>query len=150
MGAPGIFNILQGGECPNPPGNADAVEDSADIIHAIERWKIDNIYLYYILFLQTNVVAQKLVEPFEETAVNDGAGDGRAASGALVNQYNGISNAGCVSSYRVLRNSRLQPGHDLHIWLYAMDGARGRLHEHGEVITDQHLANKILKGVLDE
>ena len=94
---------------PNRLCNADTVEDSADIIHAIERWKIDNIYLYYILFLQTNVVAQKLVEPFEETAVNDGAGDGRAASGALVNQYNGISNAGCVSSYRVLRNSRLQP-----------------------------------------
>ena len=79
LGAPGIFNILQGGECPNPPGNADAVEDSADIIHTIERWKIDNSYFYSILFLATDEGAQRLVEQFEGKSIDDGAGDGRAA-----------------------------------------------------------------------
>ena len=67
-GAPGIFKILQGRECPNSPRNADTVEDSADIIQTIERWKIDNSYFYSILFLATNDGAQKLliVEQFDE------------------------------------------------------------------------------------
>ena len=131
LGAPGIFKILQGRECPNPPGNADTVEDSADIIHTIERWKIDNSYFYFILFLATNDGAQKLVEQFEGKSIDDGAGDGRAAWEALASKYNGISNSGRVASYKVLHNSKLQPGQDPDIWLYAMDGARDVLHEHG-------------------
>ena len=76
--------------------------------------------------------------------------DGRAAWEALVNKYNGISNAGRVARYEVRHNSKLQPRQGPDIWLYAMDGARDRLHEHGEVITDQHLADRILKGLPDE
>lgn len=150
LGAPGIFKILQGRECPNPPGDADTVEASADIMLTIERWKIDNNYFYSILFLATNDGAQKLVERYEGKSIDDGAGDGRAAWLALVEKYNGISNAGRVASYEILHNSRLQPGQDPDIWLYAMDGARDRLHEHGEVISDHHLADRILKGLPDE
>ena len=39
--------------------------------------------------------------------------------------------------YEVLHNFKLQPGQDPDFYLYAMDGARDRLHEHREVITDQ-------------
>ena len=52
--------------------------------------------------------------------------------------------------YEVLHNSKLQPGQDPDFYLYAMDGARDRLHERGEVITDQRLADKILKAPPDE
>ena len=52
-----------------------------------------------------------------------------------------------MASCEVLHKSRLQPGQDPDIWLYALDGARERLHEHGEVITDQHLAGRILHGL---
>lgn len=38
----------------------------------------------------------------------------------------------------------------LTIWLYAMDGARDRLYEHGEVTIDQHLADRILNGLQGE
>ena len=38
-------------ECPNPPGNADTIEDSAENIHKLERWKIHDSYFYSILFL---------------------------------------------------------------------------------------------------
>ena len=44
----------------------------------------------------------------------------------------------------------MQPGQDSDILLYAMDGAREGLHEDGEVITDQFLADSILKGLPDE
>ena len=74
-----MFKILQGREYPDPPGNADTVEDSVDIIHTIERWKIDNSYFYSILFLATDEGAQRLVEQFEGKSIDDGAGDGRAA-----------------------------------------------------------------------
>ena len=37
LGASGSFKILQVRECPNPPGNVDTVEDSADNIHTIKR-----------------------------------------------------------------------------------------------------------------
>lgn len=94
MGAPGVFDILQGGECPDPPGNADIVEYGADIIKATERWKIDTNYLHSILFLATHDGAQNLVEQFEGKPIDDGTGDGIAAWVALVNVYNGVSNAG--------------------------------------------------------
>ena len=64
--------------------------------------------------------------------------------------YNGISNAGRVTSYELLHDSKLRPGQDPDIWLYTTDGARDRLREHGEVITNQHLADRILKGLPDE
>lgn len=63
----------------------------------------------------------------------------------MVTKYNGISNAGRVASYQVLYNSNMHSGQDPHIWPYAVDGARDQLYEHGEVITDQHFADKILK-----
>ena len=50
--APQEFSeTLQGRECPNPPGDADIVEDSAGITQTMEQRKIDNNYLYSILFL---------------------------------------------------------------------------------------------------
>ena len=79
LGAPGIFKILQGKEWPNPASNADTVEDSAAIIHTIERSKIVNSHFYSILFRATNDGAQNLVEQFERKSVDDGAGDRRAA-----------------------------------------------------------------------
>lgn len=51
LGAPGMFNILQGKECPNTPGHADTAEDSADTMQPIGRWKTDNICFYSLLFL---------------------------------------------------------------------------------------------------
>ena len=55
-----------------------------------------------------------------------------------------------MSNDEVLQNSKMQPGQDSDILLYAMDGAREGLHEDGEVITDQFLADSILKGLPDE
>lgn len=76
LAAPGSFKILQNRECLNPPGDADTVEDSADSMQSIERWKIDNSYFYSILFVATNDGAQKLlvVGQFEGKSVIDGAG----------------------------------------------------------------------------
>ena len=122
-----MFKIQQGKECPTPPGNADTVEDSADIMHIIERRKIDNSYFNCILFFSTNDGAQTLVEQFEPKSIDDGAGDGRAAWEVLVNNSYGISNAGRVVNYEVLHNSKFQPGQDPDIWLYARHGARDRL-----------------------
>lgn len=102
-----MFKILQGRECPNPPGDADTVEDGADIMRIIERWKIDNIYFYSILFLATNDDAQTLVQQFEGKSIDDGAGDGRAAWLALVEKYNRISNAGRAARYEILHYSKL-------------------------------------------
>ena len=150
LGAPESFKVLQGRECLNPPGDANTVDTSADMMLTIERWKIDNYYFYSILFLATNDGAQKLVEQYEGISIDDGAGNGRAAWLALVEKCNGIPNTGRVASYEILHNSKLQPGQDPNTWLYAMDGARDRLHEHGEVITDQQLADRILKGLPDE
>lgn len=82
--------------------------------------------------------------------IDDGASDGRIAWLALADKYKGISTAGRVASYKVLHNSRLQPGQDSDTWFHAIDGARNRLREHGEVMTDQHITNRILKGLADE
>ena len=86
----------------------------------------------------------------EGKLTDDSPGNGRAAWEALVNKYNGISNAGRVASYEVLHYSKLQPGLDPDIGLYAMDRTRDRSHEHGEVVTDYHLADRILKVLSDE
>lgn len=73
-----------------------------------------------------------------------------AAWVALVNTNNDISNAGRVTSLAKLLKSELQPGYHLDMWLYAMSGAGERLHEHGAVIMDPHLADRILKILPDE
>ena len=152
MDAPGIFKILQGRECPNPPGNADIVEDSTDTVHTILRSRAleDRQQLLLLHPLPRNKRRRPEVsQQFEGKSNDDGASDGRAAWETLVNKYNGISNAGRVASYELMHNSKLQPGQDLDNWLNAMDGVRDRLHEHGEVITDQHPADRILKGLPD-
>ena len=59
-------------------------------------------------FFATKDGAQKLVEQFEGTSIDDGAGGGRAAWVALVNKYNGISNAGHVASYQIRSTAQLQ------------------------------------------
>ena len=50
----------------------------------------------------------------------------------------------------MLHNSKPHPRQDPDIWRYTMDGARDRLHEHGEVITDQTLGDRIVKGLPDD
>lgn len=102
-----------------------------DVIQTIERWTVDSNSFYSTRFLATNDGPQKIVEQFEGTSIDVGAGDGRAAWVVLLNNYKGISNAGRVASYEVFHNSKLQPGWVPDTWLYAMDGTRGRLHEHG-------------------
>lgn len=79
---------------------------------------------------------QQRQRPEASRAVNpthNGAGGRRTVWLAPVNKYNRISNASRVASYEVLHNSKLQPGQDPGTWLYEMNGARDRLHEHGEV-----------------
>lgn len=145
-----MFNILQGRECPNTPGDIDTVDDIADTMQTIERSKMENDYFYSSLFLATTDGGLKLVEQFEGKSIDDGACDGRAAWLALVDKYNGVSNAGHVPSYETLHNFKLQPGRNPDIWLYAMNGKQNQLHEHGEVIMDQHFTDRILKGLPDE
>lgn len=85
-----------------------------------EQWKVDSNYFYSILFLATNDGAQELVEQYE---VNPRRHRRRESAWlVLVEKLNVISNAGRVASYKILHNSKLQPGHDLDIWLYAMNG----------------------------
>lgn len=60
LDSPGNFDILQGRECPNPPDDANAVEDSVDTMLTIKRWEIGNDYFYSILFLTTKDCARKL------------------------------------------------------------------------------------------
>ena len=50
----------------------------------------------------------------------------------------------------MITNSMLQPGQDPNILLHAMDGARGRLPEHGEANTVLHPADVVPRGLLDE
>lgn len=47
---------------------------------------------------------------------------------ALIVKYDGMPNAGRVASYGSFYSSNLRPGQDPDIELYAMDGARDRLH----------------------
>lgn len=94
LGATRSFKILQGTKCPNLPGDADTVDDSADIIHPMQRERADNNYIHSVLFLATNNGTQRSVERFQGTSLVHGAGDGRAAWLACVDAFKEISNAG--------------------------------------------------------
>lgn len=74
----GVSRFSREGSARIPLGNADTVEDSADIIQTIRRWKIDNSYIYSIRFLATGDGAHKLDEQLEGTSTDHGDGDGQA------------------------------------------------------------------------
>lgn len=141
LGAPRIYKILQGRECPSPPCDADTVGDSPDIMRSIERWKIDTTTSTPSAYLQKTT---ELCNSSKESQSTTALATARAAWLALVEKYAGISNAGHVASYKILHNLKIKPGEDPDIWLYAMGGARDRVHEHGDVITDQHLADRLI------
>lgn len=39
LGTRGMSSVIQGWECPNPPGDPNTVEDNADIIRTTQRWE---------------------------------------------------------------------------------------------------------------
>lgn len=62
LGRPRNFQDPSRQKCPSPPGDANPIKSSADIMLTVEQWKIDSNYFYSILFLATHGCTQKPVK----------------------------------------------------------------------------------------
>ena len=133
MSAPGIYNIIQGQEMPNPTSGGN-----------LENWRRNHVNLYSVLFLSTSGGANTVVRRFEGKTPEDGLGHGQESWLALEEKYDAISNAGRQELYERLSKTKMKHGQDPDELLYIMETTRDRLHDMGEHITPKRFGDMIL------
>lgn len=82
---------------------------------------------------------------FKGTTSENGLGSGQAAWKALEAKADGVSNTGRQASCDKLTTTKTIPGQGPDELLYALDGARDRMHEIGEHVIPERYGDIILK-----
>ena len=99
-----------------------------DGIQATARaeWDAANQDLFPILFFSTDGSAFFILQRFEITTIEDGAGNGRQAWAGLREKFKGKSREAISAEHAKMKNTQLRSGQDPDEYLYIMDSCRGR------------------------
>ena len=136
----GIFDVLNGEECPQDTSNPDA----------IEKWNSDNWDLFSILFFATTGSAHTVVRQFEGKKQGEGLGNGVAAWEALAEKYDSFTKETRRACYEELTTNKMAQGEDPDDFFTKMEDLRERLKDMGEIVSDERFEDIILQAISND
>ena len=139
-----IFNILQGQERPSETDDSQATARTA--------WDAANQDIFSIMSFSTGGSDVIVVWRFVGTTLEDGAGHGQQAWGALREKFKGSSREAIRAEHSKMNNTRMRSEQDPDEYLYIMDSCRDRLNacDSPEGPTDRQYEDILLQDLPSE